>query len=240
LDLSIVIPAYEEAHKIERDVTSASAFLADAHLRGEVIVVDDGSRDDTAQAARNADLGPGVELNVIRYEHNRGKGYAVRTGIKATTGDIVMFADSGYCVPFGAAVRGMEMIRSNVCDIAHGSRKLPESIITQHQRWHRRVLSRMFRWFVRAFVGVPRRFTDTQCGFKLYRGHIARELFGETISDGFMFDIEVLLRALRKGYTVVEFPVEWSSDHDTRLRAVHASWRSLLELIAIKRALNSR
>ena len=99
MDLSIVIPAFEESKKIASDVKAAADFLEDNNFAGQIIVVDDGSKDNTAQAAQNAEISPRVTLNVIRYEQHRGKGYAVRQGIKQTTGEYVMFADSGLCVP---------------------------------------------------------------------------------------------------------------------------------------------
>ena len=237
MDLSIVIPAYREAGKVGHDVEAAAAFLVAANLQGEIIVVDDGSDDGTRQAALAAAVPAGVERQVISYQPRRGKGYAVRTGVKATRGRFVMFADTGGCVPFDNALRGSELISQGRCQIAHGSRKLPDSLIRRPQRLHRRVLSRTFRWVVRHFMGMPRELTDTQCGFKVYDGDVARELYGQCFSDGFMFDIEILLRALGRGYRVQEFPIEWRCDWDTRLRPTRGAPATFAELAAIKRAL---
>jgi len=237
MDLSIVIPAFREAKKVARDVEAAGTFLAEQRLEGEIIVVDDGSPDDTEQAARQADVPPGVERRVIRYEPNRGKGCALRTGMTETRGEMVMFADVGLCVPFENALRGMEAIRSGECEIAHGSRKMPQSILVRRQRLYRRILSWMFRKIVGALMGVPGRLTDTQCGFKVYRGDVARELYTACRTDGFMFDIEILLRALRKGYRVTEFPIEWRSDWDSRLKPVRGAGHTFKELRQIKRNL---
>jgi dolichyl-phosphate beta-glucosyltransferase len=237
MDLSLVIPAYNEEAKIARDVEAAAAFLVDARLEGEVIVVDDGSADDTAGAARQVAVPRGVRCRVIRCQPNRGKGHAVRTGMLETSGQFAMFADSGLCVPYVQALRGLELLRTGACDVAHGSRKLPETLIRKPQNVYRRLCSRAFRAFVFAFMGVPRHLTDTQCGFKMYRGDVARELYGECTTDGFMFDIEVLLRAVRKGYIIAEFPVEWTNDRDSRLHPLRVAARVLRELWAIKRAL---
>jgi dolichyl-phosphate beta-glucosyltransferase len=235
MDFSIVIPAYNEAAKIGTDVEAAAHFLADANMRGEVIVVDDGSSDGTAAAARRVAVPDRVSLEVIRYEPNRGKGYAVRQGMLATTGRFVMFADSGLCVPFIESLRGLELIRSGQCDVAHASRKLPETHIERAQSLYRRACSWAFRTFVFLFMGVPRHLTDTQCGYKIYRGDVARELYAECKSDGFMFDVEVILRADRHGYTIAEFPVDWTNDPDSRLHPLHVAFRVLRELLAVKR-----
>lgn len=239
MDFSIVIPAFREAAKIRHDVEAAAAFLVHQGLTGEVIVVDDGSPDDTSAAANAAEVPPQIERRVIRYAPNRGKGCAVRTGMNQTRGQYVMFSDVGLCVPFDNALRGLELIKGGQCEIAHGSRKLPDSAIRRPQRLYRRLLSWGFRKVVGVFMGVPTGLTDTQCGFKVYRGDVARELYGACLSDGFMFDIEILLRALRKGYRVIEFPVEWRCDWDSRLRPGRNAVDTLAELKAIKRNLKN-
>jgi dolichyl-phosphate beta-glucosyltransferase len=237
MDLSIVIPAFEEGHKIARDVTTAAQFLRARDLRGEIIVVDDGSRDRTAQAAANAPVPEGVERRVIRYDSHRGKGYGVRTGMVQTTGKYAMFADCGLCIPYDNVLTGLELLKSGTCDIAHGSRRHIQSRILRDQPWHRRLISRTFKATVRTILGVPREFTDTQCGFKIYQGDVARELYGQCVTDGFLFDIEIILRAVRKGYRIREFPVQWACDRDTRLSVARTPWPVLSELRALRRAL---
>jgi dolichyl-phosphate beta-glucosyltransferase len=237
VDLSIVIPAYEEGGKIARDVEAAAAFLQAHGLTGEILVVDDGSSDDTAEAARGAHLPPGVKLDVIRYEPHRGKGAAVCTGMMATTGTYTMFADCGLCVPYANALTGLKMLKEGACDIAHGSRRHLQSDIRRAQPWQRRVLSRGFRWLIRLLVHLPPELTDTQCGFKMYKGDVARELYGRCITDGFMFDIEIILRAAKNGCRIREFPVEWLCDPDTRLSIVRTPWPLLAEIRKIKQAI---
>jgi dolichyl-phosphate beta-glucosyltransferase len=237
MDLSIVIPAFREENKIRHDVEAAAAFLVSRGLAGEIIVVDDGSTDDTRAAAAGVELPSGVERQVISYSPNRGKGFAVRTGIAASRGSFVLFADSGLCIPFEQAMRGVDLIKSGRCDIAHGSRKLPTSVLLRRQRLHRRLMSWAFRRAIGVFMHVPRELTDTQCGFKVYRGDVARRLYGQCRSDGFMFDVEILLRAIAAGYRVLEFPVEWRCDLDTRLHPGRSAASMIGELKAIKRSI---
>lgn len=237
MDISIIIPVYNEHKKIQGDILTAAGFLHREGLKGEIIVVDDGSADGTSEAAEHVKVPAGIEKRVIHYTPNRGKGYAVRTGMLSAKGKNVMFADSGCCVPYDFILRGIALISSGKCDIAHGSRKRHDSIIKRRRRLARRITSKLFRWFVIIFLGVPRHFTDTQCGFKVYKGDVAKELFSESCVDGFMFDIEILLRAQRKGYKILEFPVQWSSDYDTRVLPLKTSRGVFSEFFKIKRAL---
>ncbi len=239
MDVSIVIPAYEESKKIARDIEAAVVFLKDNHFTGQIIVVDDGSEDNTAEVAKNAitNPSPAIELKVERYSHHRGKGYAVRKGIEQTTGEYVMFADSGCCVPYEDTLRGLELIKSGACDIAHGSRKMLGCHIEKAQSLYRRICSKLFHWFVIHDMKIPAEFTDTQCGFKIYRGDVARHLYGECITDGFTFDIEIIMRAQQEGYRIKEFPIDWTCDPDSRLSPTRSSWGVLSELLKIRRVL---
>jgi len=241
MDLSIIIPAYEEQDKIARDVRESAEFLVSHRIRGHIIVVDDGSRDGTAEVARSALPQPpdGVFVEVIRHAQNRGKGFAVRTGVQRATGDFVMFADSGSCVPYEETLRGLELIKSGQCEIAHGSRKMVGCRIEHGQPFHRRVCGNFFRWFVKWLMGIPMELTDTQCGFKIYRGDVARRLYSRAVTDGSVFDIEVIMRAREAGYRIREFPLRWVCDPDSRHSIITSLWRFPRELWTIRRALRS-
>ncbi len=232
--LSIVIPTFDEERKIARDVREAGTFLASNGLSGEVIVSDDGSSDGTVRAAREATLPPGIRCSVIPAPAHRGKGAAVRTGILSSDGEYVMFADSGMTVPYHHALRGLRLIQNGTCELAHGSRELPESVIVRDKDSDRKALSSLFRSLAVHWLHIPSSLTDTQCGFKLYRGDVARRLYASCETEGFVFDIEIILRALNEGLRIREFPVEWSCDRDSRLGLRRNAGEILNDLLRLK------
>ncbi len=242
MDLSIIIPAFNESKKIGRDVEAASSFFSEAGLEGEIIVVDDGSSDDTAEAALRPVIPPSVKRLVIRLEKNSGKGAAVGRGILESKGTVVLYADSGACVPFANALPVIQKILAGELDLGLASRRLKETVIQRNQPLRRRVISWIFRQAAVAVAGLPRWISDSQCGFKVYRGEIARELYSELATSGFLFELEIIFKAIRRGYLIEEFPVEWTCDLDSRLhpgaqarniarelfkiRAMRKSWRN--------------
>lgn len=240
MELSIVMPAFNERNKIARDVEAAGQFIERENLRGEIIVVDDGSDDDTATIAQKISAPASVTLHVMRNARHRGKGFAVRTGILQSRGEFVLFADSGLPVPFENALRGLRLLREESCDLAHASRRLPGSLIRRAQPWQRRLFSTIFRRLAILFLKIPARLTDTQCGSKIYRGEVARELYAQCRAEGFMFDVEIILRALQQGYRIEEFPVEWTCDPDSRLSVTRSPWSILRELFDIKKEVGAR
>ena len=239
MDISVVIPALNEAHKISRDVAAAAAFFQESGMRGEVIVVDDGSSDKTAAAAAQADVAADVKVEVIRLPQNRGKGFAVRTGVLATQGAVVLFADSGTCVPYNNALPIIRRIEAGEVDVALASRRLKETVILCNRPWRRRLLSWLFHHAAVLLAGLPRHITDSQCGFKIFRGDAARKLFEASQTPGFLFDLELILLAEKQGLRMVEFPVEWTCDLDTRLRPGADAPRVLQELRKIRRLASS-
>jgi glycosyltransferase involved in cell wall biosynthesis len=236
MDLSLIIPAFNESTKIENDIRAANDFFIAHRLKGEILIIDDGSEDETLLKAQQAGDKVITPVRVLRVEPQRGKGFAVRTGMLASQSAFVMFADSGLCVPFIYALRGMQLIQSGKCDIAHGSRKLEESVIHRPQPWHRRIISRVMRLIFIYGLGIPR-LSDTQCGFKIYRGEIANTLYGSSRCNGFLFDIEIIVLAQQKGYRIAEFPLEWTADLDSRLSAIKSFKKVLKELIRTHKVL---
>lgn len=235
ITLSIVIPALNESSKITSDIEAAAYFLVDTVERGEIIVVDDGSIDDTAETARNTVTPDSVDLIVIKLDKNYGKGFAVKTGMLRSHGSVVMFADSGNCVPYLNALPYVDKIRRGELDIAIGSRRLKNSIIHRDQPLFRRFISRLFHFAADVIAGLPKKIKDSQCGFKIYDGEKALQLFSECRIKGFLFDVEILIRAHKKGFRIQEFPIEWTCDLDTRLRPTSDAMGVFKELISLRK-----
>lgn len=238
IKLSIIIPVFNEQDKIARDIALTDQFLSStANMIGEIIVVDDGSQDETRMIAQKAAESTRSECHIISLNSNRGKGCAVRTGVIKSRGDYVLFADSGVCIPFEQVQKGIDLIRSGQCDIAHASRKLHDCHVLQDQSFYRKICSYLFHVFLVHDIKQLGNLTDTQCGFKVYKGSVARELYSESLIDRFMFDIEIILLALQKKYTIREYPVDWTCDPDSRLKPLREFYCTMKDLIVLKRKL---
>lgn len=235
MDISLVIPVYNEQDKVLRDIHEAISFFKKHSLKGEVIVVDDGSVDATSERVRDAMSRHEASIRLISSKPNRGKGYAVRQGVLMAAGLVVLFADSGYCIPFEDALPAIRLIRDDKADMATGSRFLKDSKIFHVRPWYRRLISWLFRKCIRFYAGLPFSVTDSQCGFKLYSREAGRALFGPCQTEGFLFDVEVILRAERAGCRLIEFPVHWTPDADSRLSVSRHFFAILRELRAVKR-----
>jgi len=216
MDVSIIIPAFNEQAKISTDIISAEHFLLENKFTGQIIIVDDGSTDKTFQVAEQTKVKKPIMLLVIKVPQHVGKGNAIRTGVNCSQGRYVLFADSGNCIPYKYALSAIRMIQEGQCDMGYASRKLPQSTILKPQSLRRQITSWIFRNIV-LFRLVPSELTDTQCGFKVYKGDIARKLYAQSVCDGFLLDVEIIKRAVKNKYRIREFPVEWSCDPDSRL-----------------------
>lgn len=237
VELTVVLPAYNEAIRLPPYLASVKDYLEAKYPRSyEVIVVDDGSSDGLglflAEQARTWS-----ELRMLRHERNLGKGAAVRTGMLASRGRMALFADADGATPIAAADRLIEALAAGA-DVAIGSRLL-EAPGTERQRaWHRGLAGRLFAAMARRVVKLPIR--DTQCGFKLFRGDLARHLFAQVTQTGYMFDLEVLALAQRAGCRVVEVPVPWREVPGGHLSLVGDLPRIVRDLWRLSRQLDAQ
>jgi dolichyl-phosphate beta-glucosyltransferase len=210
--LSIVVPAYNEAARLGESLRVIVAYLQDQREPSELIVVDDGSTDHTAEIAeKNLAAAGAVATRVIRYAQNRGKGHAARTGLLAARANIAVFSDADLSTPITETPRLVEPIREGECDLVFGSRALDRRLIGVHQSWRREQGGRIFNLIVRVATGLP--FWDTQCGFKAFRMNVCRPLIEAAQIDRFGFDVELIYLAHLARLRLREIPVRW--DHNT-------------------------
>ena len=220
--LSIVIPAFNEAIRIRASLAAAADYLARAGTAAEVLVVDDGSADETAAlveefaASRPPGTTPAVRL--LRNGQNRGKGYSIKHGLLMAEGDLVLVSDADFSTPIGELPLLLHPVEKEGYGIAIGSRALPESRVEIHQAAWREAMGRAFNRLVRALTGLP--FRDTQCGFKLMRRQEVLPLFRAARIERFAYDVEILYLARKAGIRVAEVPVLWRDASGTKVNAL--------------------
>ena len=229
-NLSIVIPAFNESSRIPATLESVVSCIRQRGWAAEVIVVDDGSRDRTADVVR-AFAVANPEVRLVQNPSNRGKGYSVRNGLLQANGEIVMFTDADLSAPIEEA-EGLFAAIAHGADIAIGSRWLERSRQTIRQPLYRRLFGRCFNAVTRGIMGL--RFADTQCGFKAFTRHAAQTVFQLQTIDRWGFDPEILFIALKRGFVITEVPVSWAHDERTRMSYLKDGFR-MLEDIAIVR-----
>ncbi len=226
--VSLIIPAYCEAGRLPRTLPDILAFLDRHRLDWEVRLVDDGSEDATLTVAR--DLAAGDPRVVVQAEPHRGKGGAVRAGMLAATAPYRVMCDADMSMPVDMVPRLLKKLFSGA-DIAIASREAPGARRIDEPA-HRHVMGRVFNGIVRALAvhGIQ----DTQCGFKAFTAEAAERLFRASHLDGFAFDVEVLFLAQRSGMRIVEVPIDWTHDPDSRVSPGRDTRRMLAEIARIR------
>lgn len=228
--VSLIIPAYNEAARISVTVNEALDYFDGKGIACEIVVSADGT-DGTREAAR-ALAERRREIKVIGQSERRGKGRGIREGIGLSTGDVIGFVDADNKTPISEFDK-VEPLLIGGCDVVIGSRGLRASRIEHAQPLYRRLGSRGFGLFMHACVGLDN-IIDTQCGFKFFRGDVARELFRLQQIDGYMFDVEILYLAKQLGYRIREIPVRWRDDGDSRLQLVVGNIRNVQDVLSIR------
>ncbi|MFP5236510.1 MAG: dolichyl-phosphate beta-glucosyltransferase [Acidobacteriota bacterium] len=227
---SIVIPAFNERHRILATLESVVATVREHGWSVEVIVVNDGSTDNTADLVRTFALNA-PEVRLLQNPRNCGKGYSVRSGILHAQGDIVMFTDADLSAPMDEAERLFAAIAGGA-DIAIGSRWLETSRQTHRQPLYRQFFGRCFNLLTRMIMRLP--FADTQCGFKAFTRSAAQTVFQLQTIERWGFDPEILFIARKRGYTIQEVPVSWAHDERTRISYLRDGIQMLKELAIVR------
>jgi glycosyltransferase involved in cell wall biosynthesis len=227
---SIVIPAYNEAGRIPATLEAVVECIRQKGWSAEIIVVDDGSRDTTADVVRNfAATAP--EVRLMQNPGNRGKGYSVRSGLLQAHGEIVMFTDADLSAPMEEA-QGLFDAIANGADIAIGSRWLETKRQTIRQPLYRQVFGRCFNGVTRLVMGLP--FADTQCGFRAFTRAAAQTVFQLQTIERWGFDPEILFIALKRGYRIQEVPVSWAHDERSRVSYLKDGLKMLQEIAIVR------
>jgi dolichyl-phosphate beta-glucosyltransferase len=227
VEISVVIPAYNEAARLGPSLSRALAYLARRGRPFEILVVDDGSADATAEVAAAA----GDErVRVLRHAVNRGKGAAIRTGVLASRADRVLLSDADFSTP----IEEIEKLEPRLAEasLVLGSRAVQGAQIERHQPFYRELMGKVFNRLIR-LLGVHG-LRDTQCGFKLVDGVVARRLCADMTVDGFAYDVELVWLARQRGYRVVEVGVVWADSPDSRVSPIRSSLAMFRDVIKIR------
>ena len=230
LTYSIIIPAYNESERLPASLDKILAYISEQGWNAEVIVVNDGSRDSTAEVARQyARSHPIVRL--AENPGNRGKGYAVRNGMSQAKADILLFSDADLSSPIYEASKLLRGLAQGA-DIAIGSRWLDADLQTQRQPFYRQLSGRVFNLLLRVVLGLKQK--DTQCGFKAFTRRSAQAIFPLQRIERWGFDPEILYIANKFGFKTAEVPVEWANDERSKISPLKDGTRMFLELCKIR------
>ena len=227
--LSIIIPAYNEEYRLPRTLEQIFAFLGEQTYTAEVLVVENGSRDETFEIA--SDFAKRNQNLYVFQEKKRGKGNAVRRGMLEAQGDYRFFCDADLSMPIAEVNKFLPPVLEGM-DVAIGSREV-SGAVRYDEPQYRHLTGRVFNTLIQLLV-LPE-LQDTQCGFKCFRAEVAEDVFRYQTLTGWSFDVEVLYIARRKGYRIHEVPINWYFKADTKISVIQDSWQMFLDLLTIRR-----
>jgi len=228
--ISVIIPAFNEELRIQPTINGIREYLSKNFRKFEIIVVDDGSHDNTIQLVESVSRDD-KNIRLLKNSRNSGKGFSIRKGVMSASGSLILISDADLSTPIEEIEKLLYWLDRGF-DIAIGSRGLRESEILVRQPWYREKMGYMFNLLVQLLI--LRGIKDTQCGFKLFRGKAAIEIFRKSAIDGFSYDIEILLIAKNTGFKTKEVPIKWLNSPDSRVNALIDPLRMISELITIK------
>lgn len=227
--LSVVVPCFDEELRLPASIEAVGAYMRQRKASYELILVDDGSDDGTPDLVRAAERADG-SVRAVLLPENRGKGRALAEGVRLSRGELVLTSDADFSAPVQELPK-LEAAIAAGADIAIGSRA-KRGAREVDQPWHRRAMGKGFNLLVQGLL-LPGLW-DTQCGFKLFRGEVARDLFGRLRTDGFAHDVEILYLARGAGYRVSEVPVRWINSNSSRVQPFRHSREMLSDVLRIR------
>jgi dolichyl-phosphate beta-glucosyltransferase len=227
---SIVIPAYNEGGRLRPTLEKVLGYVRGQGWDAEVIVVNDGSRDNTAEIARSFALSD-PRVRVVENPGNRGKGYSVRHGILSARSEVIVFSDADLSSPIEELPKLLRALAAGA-DVAIGSRWLRAELQTQRQSLHRQIFGRIFNLLLRLTLGL--KFKDTQCGFKAFTSRAAQTILPLQHIERWGFDPEILFLARKFGFQVEEVPVRWGHSGDTRIHPLLDGTRMFVEMLRVR------
>jgi len=230
VSISVVIPAFEEELRIPDTIRRIHEYLTKRSGEFEIIVVDDGSSDKTADVVESLGKALG-NIRLKRNSVNKGKGFSVRKGILSSMYTLILVSDADLSIPIEELEKLLPYYYEGF-DIIIGSRGLKESDIVKRQPWYRERMGKIFNLIVR--IVVLDDFKDTQCGFKAFKGVVAQNIFKLCRVDGFSFDVEMLFIAQKMGYRIKEVPIKSINSPSSRVRILRDSFRMLVDIFVIK------
>lgn len=228
-DISIIIPSYNEENRLPGTLDKIIRYIQNHPYSAEIIVVAEKSEDRTVEVAKEfRSLFP--NLTILENDQKYGKGYSVKRGMLQAQGEICLFTDADLSTPIEELDRAMEYMQSY--DIVIGSRGLKQSNIVVHQPFYREWLGKSFNRILKSMALTD--FSDTQCGFKVFKKHVANALFSQSAITGFAFDVEILFLARQFGFAVKEMPVTWVNEENSHVDPVKDSIRMFRDVMRIK------
>jgi dolichyl-phosphate beta-glucosyltransferase len=230
IDLSLILPAYNERASIAETIRQSFAYFGNRRIVVEIIVAADGN-DGTRELVSEM-TGGNPNLKVIGHAERRGKGRGIREAMALARGRIIGFVDADNKVPIEEYDKIRPWLEKGY-EVVTGSRGLEMSRVLRAQPWFRRIGSQGFYYFMQAVVGLPG-IRDTQCGFKFFPRNVALRLFQLQRIDGYMFDVEILAIARRLGYRILEVPIIWRDDGDSRLQLISGNLRIVMDVFKIR------
>jgi len=233
VSFSLILPAYNEEQRIEKTLVALDNFFKCKDYDYEVFVVNDGSGDNTTTVVNNFIKNNDLNLELVEYKPNKGKGYAVFCGVKKAQKEIIAFLDADLPFELNLIDLSIKLIQNDDVEIVVGDRNDSRSSVNADYSFSRKLSGKIFSFLINLFL--IKGFSDTQCGYKAFKNNVAKDIFSKQTIRGFGFDLEILFIANKRKYKVSKIPVIFSHSSNSKVKLIHHSWEMLMDIIRIKK-----